>query len=452
MALIIILWLIRYKKNKVLAVFKKAILIPTLLLGAQALAADFNGSVGALSNQLSTEVGDVDGNRFNADLSFDYHRQRHNELERRLTFNALVNDQNSTMYSINEAYISSKWGRSELKIGRQILDWSDTDAHWGFGKLNNRQNFTGFDPGQEGLVGLTFTRRHENGLRYHIFATPFYVPELNPSLEIDKTEGTITSRNPWAKAPARTARLESRDIPIFYDVNYPELSEVVMKPSGGVNIGWGNKHWDAGVYVVRKPENQISTLVDISYNTGDDRINARINPQFYYHDIYGGNLRWKNKDVTLYASAIAIRPQEYPVGDALVTQYTQIEVEKRREDYAGWGISKENDRYGIGFDYVARLSPFDKEEDILAEDPRWNQAVHSWFYYRLSRHFQVSADVKYDMLTTDRLVQLKASYFATRNSVLNVGMNMIGTPSNGASYWSPFTNNDSVYAAMRYLF
>jgi hypothetical protein len=140
------------------------------------------------------------------------------------------------------------------------------------------------------------------------------------------------------------------------------------------------------------------------------------------------------------------------VGDARVTQYTQIEVEKRREDYAGWGISKENDRYGVGFDYVARLSPFDKDEDILAEDPRWNQAVHSWFYYRLSRHYQVSADVKYDMLTTDRLMQLKASYFASRNSVLNVGVNMIGTPTDGASYWSPYTNNDSVYAAMRYLF
>jgi hypothetical protein len=143
---------------------------------------------------------------------------------------------------------------------------------------------------------------------------------------------------------------------------------------------------------------------------------------------------------------------EYPVGDPLVTQYTQIEVEKRREDYVGGGISKENDRYGMGFDYVARLSPFNKEEDILAEDPRWNQAVSGWFRYRLNRFFQVSADVKYDMLTTDRLVQLKASYFPTRNSVLNVGVNMIGTPADGRSYWSPYTNNDSLYAAMRYLF
>jgi hypothetical protein len=413
---------------------------------------DFTGSIGGVSNQIATDVGDVDGNRYNMDLSFDYHSQKYNELERRLTLNALVNDQNTTMYSVNEAFVSHKWGRSELKIGRAILDWSDVDSHWGFGKLNNRQNFTGFEPGQEGLVGLTFSRRYDNGIRFHLFATPLYVPEMNPSLIIDKESGTVTSANPWAKPPAATARLEGRDIPIFYDVNYPEISEVVFKPAAGLNFGWASKHWDAGVYYVRKPENQLSTTVDISYNTGDDVINARVTPQFFYHDIYGGNLRWKNHDVTVYASAIAIRPMEYPVGDPLVTQYTQIEVEKRREDYVGGGISKENDRYGMGFDYVARLSPFNKEEDILAEDPRWNQAVSGWFRYRLNRFFQVSADVKYDMLTTDRLTMVKVSYFPSRNLVLNVGVNMIGTPPDGRSYWSPYTNNDAVYAGMRYLF
>lgn len=432
---------------------KRSLFILSALMMSGAWAKqDFNGSIGGVSNQLDAQVGDVEGNRYNFDLSFDYHRVRRNELERKLTVNALVNDQNTTMYSINEVYIANRWGRSEFKLGRAILDWSDVDAHWGFGKLNNRQNFTGFEPGQEGLIGLVFSRRYDNGFRMHLFATPIYVPETNPSLIISKSEGTITSANPWAKPPAQTARIENRDIPIFYNVDYPEISEVVMKPSGGINLGWGNKYWDAGVYFVRKPENQISTTVDISYNPGDDVINAGITPQFYYHDIYGGNLRWKNKDVSIYVSAIAVRPNEFPVGDPLTTQYTQIEVEKRREDYVGGGISKENDRVGMGLDYVARLSPFNKEEDILAEDPRWNQAVHGWMRYRFNRFFQASADVKYDTLTTDRLVMVRASYFPVRDMVLNVGVNMIGSPADGNSYWSPYTNNDAVYAGLRYLF
>jgi hypothetical protein len=432
---------------------KRTLLITSLLVVSSVWAKqDFTGSVGGLSNQLSSEVGDVEGNRYNFDMNFDYHRLRSNELERKLTLNVLVNDQNSTMYSLNEAYLTRRWGRSELQFGRAILDWSDVDSHWGFGKLNNRQNFTGFEPGQEGLVGLVFKRRYDNGIRFHIFATPLYVPETNPSLDINKTEGTITSKNPWSKPPAQTARIEDRDIPIFYDVDYPEISDVVFKPSGGFNFGWANKHWDGGVFYLRKPENQISTTVDISYNPGDDIINARVEPQFYYHDIYGGNLRWKNKDMSVYVSAIAIRPNDYPVGDELTTQYTQIEVEKRREDYVGGGIARENDRMGMGFDYVARLSPFNKEEDILAEDPLWNQAVHGWVRYRFNRFFQASTDIKYDTHTTDRLTMVRASYFPARNMVVNVGVNMIGTPGDGRSYWSPYTNNDAVYAGLRYLF
>ncbi|MFP5457908.1 MAG: hypothetical protein ACLGG7_04165, partial [Bacteriovoracia bacterium] len=89
---------------------------------------------------------------------------------------------------------------------------------------------------------------------------------------------------------------------------------------------------------------------------------------------------------------------------------------------------------------------------ILAEDPRWNQAVHGWMRYRFNRFFQASADVKYDTLTTDRLVMVRASYFPVRDMVLNVGVNMIGSPADGNSYWSPYTNNDAVYAGLRYLF
>jgi hypothetical protein len=413
---------------------------------------DFNGYVGGRTNQIAPSVGDVAGNRFLMDLSFDYYRHRPGLWEKRFTVNALVNDENAVMYTVNEAYLINRWGRSELQIGRAILDWSDVDAHWGFGKINHRQNFNYFEPGHEGLIGMIFKRRHANGIRYHLFGSPLYVPELNPSLDINKSDGTITSKNPWAKPPARTARISSSDVPIFYDVDMPQLSQVIFRPSGGANIGWENKHWEAGFYYLRKPENQTSTTVDVSVNVTNDLVNARVTPQFYYHDIYGGNLRWKNKDATIYTSAIAIRPNTYPDGDLQAAQYTQIEVEKRREDYVGGGIAQENDTLGMGFDYVARLSPFNRSEDILAEDPRWNQAVHGWVRYTFNSHFMTSFDGKYDMLTTDRLVMIQATYYPSRVVALNVGVNMIGTPSNGKSYWSPYTNNDAAYAGLRYLF
>lgn len=413
---------------------------------------DYSGSVGARSNQLADGVGDVPGNRYNMDLSFDYHKHRPGLWEKRFRFNALVNDESALMYSVNEAYLTNRWGRSELQLGRAILDWSDVDSHWSFGKLNTRQNFNFFEPGQEGLMGITFKRRHANGFRFHIFGSPLYVPETNPSLDINKSKGTITSKNPWAKPPARTARISSTDVPIFYDVNYPQISQVIFRPSAGFNLGWENKHWEGGFYYLRKPENNVSTQVEVSVANDISVVNAKITPRFYYHDVYGGNLRWKNKDATIYFSGIAVRPNTNPDKSTGEVEYTELDVEKRREDYVGGGIAQENDLFGMGFNYVARLSPFNRSEDILAEDPRWNQAINGWARYAFSSHFSASFDIKYDILTTDRLVILQANYYPVRMLALNAGVNMIGTPNDGNSYWSPFKNNDAVYAGLRYLF
>jgi hypothetical protein len=36
--------------------------------------------------------------------------------------------------------------------------------------------------------------------------------------------------------------------------------------------------------------------------------------------------------------------------------------------------------------------------------------------------------------------------------LLTLGVNMIGTPNSGKSYWSTYTNNDAVFAGLRYIY
>ncbi|MES2527747.1 MAG: hypothetical protein V4598_11695 [Bdellovibrionota bacterium] len=414
-----------------------------------------NGYVGGLSNQASSSVGDVPGNRYNGSMEFDYFDKpaQPYDKESRFTFAAQHNDQSLTQYSVQEAYIVLPASeKNSFKVGRQILPWSAVDANWGFGKLNNRRNFDFFEPGQEGLVGLQFERKSANGMRYRAFYSSLYVPETNPSLDINKGDKSIKSRSPWGNPPASTTMYNGNEIPVLYTVDYPSLSEVVYRHSVGANVGFESKHWVMDNFIMRKPENQLSTKVDFKLNTIDDVVEVKVRPQFYYHDVYGSTLKWRNKDVEIYGSAIAIRPNTFPDGDAEAFKYTEIKTEKRREDYLGVGISKTNDLYGIGFNYVARLSPFDRQKEQLAEDPRWNQAVNVFSYYALTRKLTISGDVKYDMLTTDRLMKAKVAYSATRNFQLLAGVNSIGTPTDGKSYWATFTNNDSVYGALRYIF
>jgi hypothetical protein len=445
--------------------YQRSILASLVLLTNFGYAASdiLEGHIGGLSNQSSGQVGDVPGNRYNADFEFNYHRNVNTvsagELEKKFHLATMMNDQNLTMYSVQEVFIGGNLtAKDNIKFGRKILPWAPVDSVWGFGKLNNRRNFNYFTPGEEGLTGLLYERKSSNGMRYRTFVSGIYVPEANPSLDVDKKDKSITSRHPWADVPARIAKVPKQDnsgqvveMDINYDVNYPEISEVIYRYTVGANIGYESKHWVMDNFIMRKPENNLTPDVEVNVDFATRVVNANIDPRFYYHDVYGSSLKYRNLDIEMYVSGMAVRPNEFPDVDSDV-RYTEIKTKKRREDYMGGGISKSNDLYTLALNYVARLSPFDRKSDEMYQDPRWNQAVNFFALRNFGRTYSLSGDVKFDMLTNDRLVMVRGIYNVTRNFMMNLGVNMIGTPVNGQSYWSPYTNNDAVYGGLRYVF
>lgn len=420
------------------------------------------GSFGGMTNQINRDIGDVPGNRYNGDMRFTYHEDSPYKVERKFDFSALVNDQSLTMYSLQEAYVVKrglftsfdpvhKTG-DQLRFGRQNLDWSGLDSAWGLGKINNRRNFDFFEPGQEGLVGVAYEFKAESGVFFKVFGSGLFVPELNPGLDIDKENGTIQSRNAWAKPPASSTQIDGKETPIRYNVDYPEISEVVNRASLGASAGLETEHWGTNAYFIRKPENQLSTKVAVKLASTADVIIADVKPEFYYHDVFGANLKYKNRDFELYVSGIAAFPNTFPDGRQDATEQTELKTEKRREAYLGGGASKVNDKYGVGVNYIARVTPYDRDTDSLAADPRWNQAVNAFLMRSFGRKFKVMGDLKYDMLTTDRLVMLRGGYSVSKQLLITLGVNMIGTPNDGKSFWSPYTNNDAVYAGLRYVY
>lgn len=423
---------------------------------------NIQGSFGALSNQINRDIGDVPGNRFIGDLRFTYEEDRSDRLERKLDIASQVNDQGLVQYSLQEMYLNdrgvfrgfdnvTKVG-DQMKFGRQNLDWSHIDAHWGLGKLNNRRNFDFFDPGQEGLIGINYVNKFYNGFFFNLWGSGLYVPETNPGQEINKKKGTITSRSAWGNPPARTTEIEGIDTRINYEVDYPNLMDVPFRFSVGIAAGVETDHWLTSAYFMRKPENSPSVQVEVNLDEDADVVNALVNPQFYYHDVFGGNVKYRNADVEVYAGGIGIFPQALPDGNVQATTYTELKTAKRREAYLGFGITKQNDLYGMGFNYIARVSPFDRDEDNLATDPRWNQAVNFTLSRNFKKGFKLMGDVKYDMLTTDRLVMLRGGYQVSKALLMTLGVNMIGTPTDGKSFWSPYTNNDMLFVGLRYLY
>ena len=315
-----------FKKHQILTMC-----LTTMVSSAYAVSDldTIQGHLGGMSNQINRDVGDVPGNRYNGDLNFSYHKNNAYEYERKFNFSALVNDQSLTMWSLQEAYVGKqgvfrsynhveKTG-DQLKFGRQILPWSTIDSTWGFGKLNNRKNFDGFEPGQEGLIGLGYENKSSSGFYWKAFGSGLYAPEMNPGLDINKDDETITTRNAWANPPASTTDIDGNETPIRYIVDYPQINEVIYRYTVGANIGWENKHWVADGFLVRKPENQLSTQVEVALADDAASVKAFVKPQFYYHDVFGGNVKYRNAYVEVYVSGMANYPNTITDGNHTAT-------------------------------------------------------------------------------------------------------------------------------------
>ena len=419
----------------------------------RSLNSDFKGSISFQSNQLVGDVGEVVGNKYFGELELNYNAQDPGEMTKVFKASARMNDNEQLMFSLQEANLAYHFGTSKIIFGRTILDWGELDENWGFGKVNNRRNFDGFEPGQEGLTGFVYQKHADNGFKFSTFLSMFYIPEVNPGMKIDKDKGTVECQNPWCKVPSPTAEIDDGiKTPIFYNVNYPEITDVVFRYSTGLRMGYDKGMFALEGFYIKKPENQISVSAEVKYEIENERVFADITPQFYYHDVSGADLKIRPfNNLMLYASWLSINPNKYPDGDVPYIEYTGIRPEKRKEEYVGSGAVFDDGEITASLNYIARISEFDRENDMLAEYPRWNQAWHAHINAHITGKLSFALDIKYDMLTEDRLTMYRANYEMSPNMLASLGVNIIGT-GEGVSYWKDFANNDSVYGSFKYTF
>lgn len=412
------------------------------------------GDFGFTANSLVDDVGDVIGNKHHGSFNLKYQSNSDTNVYKGLEIAAKVNNEEVLQYSIKEALIEFNYSTSRLAMGRTTLDWSHADKVWSLGRVNNRVNFDYFEPEQEGLVGFFYDKKFSNGINLGVFGSFLYVPEMSQGLVIDKDKGTVKCKTPWCEAPSASAEIEGKNVPIYYDVQYPEISDVVLRSSFGMNLGYRfNKYVHVSGFYLRKPENEISISAEVSAQADLSMINAEVTPQFYYHDVKGGNIEVRISDeLMVYGAAISSVPNKFPDSEEPFIQYTGIKPKKKAEDYLSGGLSYNNGDFKSHAGYIARVSEFDTENDILVNYPRWNQAVHLAVSKNLSRKVFVALDYKYDMLTEDRLTMFKTSYSFGPSIVATIGVNMIGSSDSKDSFWSKYENNDSAYSSLKYNF
>ncbi len=404
------------------------------------------------------QIGEIDGNKWWADLNYSYYyRQPFVDREAKVEIETRYNDANFLQYSVKELSMTHLWNQAELSYGRIMIDWVEIDKVWGLGKINNRVNFDFFRPGQEGLVGLRYKYQISKNFMIDFYGSPIFVPELNPPLNIDSDKGTITSKSPWAQVPDATADINgTSSVNLFYDVNMPDTADIVFNESYGINFRYSPKE-DLHItsFFLRKPENKLSNSATVEYVPAADRAEVNVNPQLFYHTLYGAQITWEpNRSWKLYASYYTSIPGDKPADDTTIINNdigVGIAIEKFQERYFGTGFHYTGENMRGGFSFLNRVSDFEKSS-ILTQIPRWSQAVNAVFEYVYSQTIQVSFDLKYDTLTFDRLYSFSVVYKPDYQWDFEIGADIIGTPDIGDGYWVVFRDNDSLFAQMRYLF
>ncbi len=364
-----------------------------------------------------------------------------------------------TMFSVQELYYKNSFTHLDLKAGRFNLNYSTLDKNWGLGKINNRVNFDFFNPDQEGLVGIGLSFKKFKNITIDGFFSYLNVPELNPPLNIDNDKGTISSKSSWADAPDSVATSGSLTFPLNYKVNTPSISDLVFKPSLGLNFKVHNfiiSDLIVNFFAIYKPENQLSNEANVELEiTPITSGKVTIDPSLSQHFVFGGSISKKFSD--RYHLNLGLLSNKLDKKSAIDSDVINdniglgIDINRADETYMEISSQYETEILSVDLGFLKRLSSFSKES-TLDTIPRWDSVVHLGVEYSFLPKFLFQLDVKFDFGSKDRVYQSSIGYSYSQYLSAKLGFQIIGSPQSGDGFWARYRENDSVFADVKITF
>ncbi|MDH4468276.1 MAG: hypothetical protein QE271_09470 [Bacteriovoracaceae bacterium] len=416
----------------------------------------YYGDISLRYQDWTDQIGGLEGNKYWGTFNFTYdYKEPFVDSERKIDLTISTNDAGGFFFAVKEAQFTTIGVQQEFSAGVLILDWVEIDRVWGLGKLNNRVNIDFFNPGQAGLPGVRYKFNVSKNIKFDTFASFIYVPELNPSLKINKDAGTVTSRSPWAEAPAATTQVGGLDRQIFYTVHIPDIQDIVLRPQAGINLQFSlfeNLHISS--YYIKKPENNLSNTATLIVDNITFTPYVDVYPKIYYHELWGGQVTFEtpDRDIQLYGSYLMSQPGDKPENDQdIINLGYAFRLDKKSEAYTGAGIRYLFLNGESHFGYIARLTDYD-ESNLLERKPRWNQALNFALEFKFFESFAFETEFFYDMLNYDRLASVKLRYDYSSFLAASLGLNAVTSPDDGVGYWADFRNNDALFTEVSILF
>jgi hypothetical protein len=360
-------------------------------------------------------------------------------------------EESTGLYSVPEAYLSRTNGRTSYVLGRKILDWNAREAFWATGELNSMRGFNGLESNQEGIVGAHFKRGGER-FAFHFYASPVSIPQINPSYTQQK-DGKISGTNEWANLPPERVRFRGQEIPVRYDIEYPEVSEIIFHPSAGINLDWKLSSWNFNAYGAYKPENQIriNATGDYVQDAEGERAEVRARPFIAYHRLYGAGVSkelgrgWSAGTGLMIVDPVARRD------DKFVFEALRVEPVYTEEHYATAAFTWQGRDLTFSLEALELTKGRVVNTNAFAKKPKWTRAVGTNVRWSPRDRFALSGQWRRDLLSDDVTWRTEAEWQLSRHLTMGLGFELIDAP-NDASFWSAYRANDGLFGSLGYLF
>jgi len=382
-------------------------------------------------------------------IDFDKYKEFKGRYSGYMKFHARHLGENGPIFSAPEAYFDVHRGNTGVTYGRQIMNWNPHEQFWLLGDLNPQRGFNLLEQDMEGLAGIKLRHQQDN-FSLELFGSYLYIPQLNPTYKIK--DGKIDAPTEWSKLPPSSVFYNDAVVPIYYDLELPEMKTVLFQPSvgGRLSMNW-NEKGGVSVYGLYKPENQVRFNATGFYEQDvEERARVRAKPFVNHHWIYGAEVEQSFGDIQWQLGAMAVIPEK---GGDPTFEFEPLKIEPVYEDYIyGFNTLKlEQDEFSVAVHHIESFSPPGQEENVFGKKIHWQSATGIQGTYLFNDKWSSNVSYRYDWQLGDIQLVGAVTYKMSRNAAASLGLEMLEVP-NKNSYWSSFRSNDTSYARLNYAF
>lgn len=379
--------------------------------------------------------------------STDNHTFNHHfDLQARMS-----NSDSSYQVSLPQAYFSLKGEYGEFAIGRKFVDWSAGDSEWGLANTNAHEGINFINFKREGIFGVHYSTDRQ-GFNIDLLASFFHLPQVNPGLNYKNNNGEITAKSQWSRVPPKSVLIEGTEVPLYYDVEMPNLGDILLKHSFGMNGSYRWKSGQASVYGLYKPESNVRVLATSQYEQlGTDQVRVNVSPFVNHTWVYGTKFQQAFSSFHTVAGVDVIAPERKHAGSVFDVGSTKFAPKYVKRTYFHTSIKYTHDYFYTQLSYIKLIKGQGGADDYFSNDTLWYNALALKWKYMFSDSFSYQGSFRVDLEKADKMLTSEINYSMTNYLNVAMGVELIAA-NNNTSYWYPYRMNDTLYTSLTYTF